>query len=208
MKNRDLYKSTFSKLHSSKDIIIQEKSKSRLRLNKAMVICCSFAFILIATSSIAYAATDGEIFKQVSLWINGKEANVEDYINENGDIEYYSSIFDGDLVIHKDPDTGNKNITIEEKDGTLTTTSETYSENGNLISSSSSSARIENNPLFTAETIDNKVILKLDNNNSIDITEDILRDQIYSCEYVRDGINYEIIVSGTIDSYGITYYAK
>lgn len=89
MNNKELYQKTFSRLHASGNLEMEDMSmnKKKFRLSK-MAACFAAIFVLAGTVGVgAYAATGGEFIKTVKIWMNGKEETVDFYQMEDGSLQ-------------------------------------------------------------------------------------------------------------------------
>lgn len=89
MNNKELYQKTFSRLHASGNLEMEDMgmNKKKFRLPKAAA-CFAAIFVLTGTVGIgAYAATGGEFIKTVKIWMDGKETNVDFYQMEDGTLQ-------------------------------------------------------------------------------------------------------------------------
>ncbi len=97
MTNREQYKQAFSTLHTSKDFILEGKRMKQHKTHKMIAIAAACA-MLVAGTSVAYAANVGNVQRTVQLWIAGDQTDVT--IDFNADGSYAMEYLDrnGDLV--------------------------------------------------------------------------------------------------------------
>ena len=92
MKEQDIFKRTFDKLHASPDVLqevldmaanekVIPKKKRRLATRAAAVI--AVLILVIGSGSVAYAMDIGGIQRMVQVWIHGDQTDAE-FIVENG----------------------------------------------------------------------------------------------------------------------------
>lgn len=132
MNNKELYQKTFSRLHASEDLEMEEiiMKKKKFRLPK-MAACLAAAFVLTSILGVgAYAAVSGDFFGTVKVLFNGEEKTVDFYQQEDGsllgtmgkesdqeeDVEYYITT-DRDLdSLSEDNDSVDLDITLNTED--------------------------------------------------------------------------------------------
>lgn len=128
MSNKELYRETFSKVHtlSNTDVeVIRMKNKRNLRMGKRLIVLVAIITVLFAMTCIANAATDGTLFKDFKVWINGDRIDSQDLLNEDGNIEINLKEGDETKVTNDNSETkvkeysGNSKVEIDQ-DGNLT----------------------------------------------------------------------------------------
>lgn len=110
--NRRLYRATFSRLHASAKLDLEEikmksagkQSNGTIRCKRGILVTALIMVMLFAMSAVAFAATDGEIVndvksvvKGVSVWLNGEKLDVDEVTKgEDGSISI--DIHEGDQI--------------------------------------------------------------------------------------------------------------
>ena len=93
MSNKELYKSTFSKLHTDQPLnweeitMTQKKKMSGLRCRRSLVVLTLALVLVLAMGCAGYAATGGELSEVVDvikIWVNGEGLSGSYQINEDG----------------------------------------------------------------------------------------------------------------------------
>ena len=75
MNNRQLYRTTFSKLHTDCELDWEAKAmetKKKLRCSRKLVIVSMILVLIFAMTCIANAATGGQLVDNVRVFINGQ----------------------------------------------------------------------------------------------------------------------------------------
>ena len=88
MNNKELYQKTFSRLHASENLEMEDiiMKKKKFRLPK-MAACFMAAFILTSIVGVgAYAAVSGDFFGTIKVIFDGKERDVDFYQREDGSL--------------------------------------------------------------------------------------------------------------------------
>ena len=88
MNNSDMYRETFSCLHSdyaSMEEVLKGKSKGGLRMKKSLAVVLCVLIGLFAMSAVAYAATDGQILQDIKVFLNGEQVTATP--DEDGNVE-------------------------------------------------------------------------------------------------------------------------
>lgn len=89
MNNKDMYKETFSGLHSDyasmQEVLDKKTSRGGIRMKKSIVVLLCVLVGLFAMSAVAYAATDGQIFQDIKVFLNGEQVNAD--VDEDGNVE-------------------------------------------------------------------------------------------------------------------------
>lgn len=94
MTNRDKYKQSFSALHPSKPIHLEEQNMKKARTSRILRPALALALgvsLIFGCAAAAYAADVGGIRTTLHLWLYGKQANVE--LTDKGDGSY-DMVFD------------------------------------------------------------------------------------------------------------------
>ena len=87
MNNRQLYKTTFSKLHTDCELDWEAKTmetKKKLRCSRKLVIVSMILVLMLAMTCMANAASGGQLANSVKVFINGQEVDSSEYITEDG----------------------------------------------------------------------------------------------------------------------------
>lgn len=90
MNNRQLYKTTFSKLHTDCELEWEAKAmetKKKLRCSRKLVIVSMILVLMFAMTCIANAATGGQLADNVRVFINGQEVDSSVYVTDDGSVE-------------------------------------------------------------------------------------------------------------------------
>ena len=82
MSNRELYKQTFSHLHTDHTLdpegvkmkMQRNKNMTGLRCTRRILVTTIILTLLLAMAGISYAATDGAVLNSIKVWINGEPA--------------------------------------------------------------------------------------------------------------------------------------
>ena len=167
MKNKDLYKKTFSRLHASSDLEMEgiKMKKKTVRLSRAAA-CAAAALLLTgALGAGAYAAVNGEFFQSIKIMINGKEESLDLYRQENGTLEG-----------HIDGGDGNQYDFVVDDNGTSTCV---IDDNGNGMFPSDMTEPVA--------TENEDGIFIVDQEEIIDITEELNENGSYEYEFEREG---------------------
>lgn len=88
MNNKELYQKTFSRLHASEDLELEDiiMKKKKFRLPK-MAACFIAAFVLTSVLGVgAYAAVSGDFLGTIKVFFNGKATDVDFYEQEDGSL--------------------------------------------------------------------------------------------------------------------------
>lgn len=89
MNNKDMYIETFSGLHSDyasmQEVLDKKTSRGGLRMKKSLAVVLCVLVGLFAMSAVAYAATDGQIFQDIKVFLNGEQVNAD--VDEDGNVE-------------------------------------------------------------------------------------------------------------------------
>ena len=105
MNNRQLYRTTFSKLHTDCELDWEAKAmetKKKLRCSRKLVIVSMILVLIFAMTCIANAATGGQLVDNVRVFINGQEVEVAVLGNGNpaasicGEIDSGTEFYDYD----------------------------------------------------------------------------------------------------------------
>ena len=105
MSNRELYKQTFSHLHTDHTLdpegvkmkMQRNKNMTGLRCTRRILVNAIIMTLLLAMAGISYAATDGAVLDSIMVWINGQPAGEGKVtVDENG--AYTVQVQEGDKV--------------------------------------------------------------------------------------------------------------
>ena len=127
--NKRLYKSTFSRLHYSAGIIMEDEmadnnelkrnkniadmvsapgARKRLRISRPIAVCAAVAALICAMSAATFAATGGETanpVQAVKVMLNGEPVSeTETEVNADGGV--LVNMGEGDVLSCEDPETG------------------------------------------------------------------------------------------------------
>ena len=74
MNNKDMYRGAFSGLRSGHASFteVYEMKKRPVRMKRSAAVLCCMLVLILAMGSIAYAASDGNVFK---IFVNGNQVN-------------------------------------------------------------------------------------------------------------------------------------
>ncbi len=78
MNNRELYQKTFSRLHASGDLDMEEikmKQKTGMRCRRRVLVLAAVLTVLTAMTAMAYAVTGGQVIRDIKVFIGGKQAD-------------------------------------------------------------------------------------------------------------------------------------
>lgn len=88
MTDKELYKKTFSKLHTDHalrlEVMGMKKNAKGIRCKRSFIIATAILVLVFAMTCISYAATDGQILSDIKLWINGQQYDASSYMSESG----------------------------------------------------------------------------------------------------------------------------
>ena len=125
--NKRLYKSTFSRLHYSAGIIMEDEmadnneskrnkniadmvsapgARKRLRISRPIAVCAAVAALICAMSAATFAATGGETanpVQAVKVMLNGESVSAT-AVKADGSV--LVNMGEGDVLSCKDPETG------------------------------------------------------------------------------------------------------
>ena len=105
MSNRELYKQTFSHLHTDHTLdpegvkmkMQRNKNMTGLRCTRRILVTAIIMTLMLAMAGISYAATDGAVLDSIMVWINGQPAGEGKVtVDENG--AYTVQVQEGDKV--------------------------------------------------------------------------------------------------------------
>lgn len=105
MNNRQLYKTTFSKLHTDCELDWEAKTmetKKKLRCGRKLVIVSMILVLMFAMTCIANAATGGQLVDGVKVFINGQEVDSSVYIADDGSVEIDAADADNVRIARED----------------------------------------------------------------------------------------------------------
>lgn len=105
MSNRELYKQTFSHLHTDHTLdpegvkmkMQKNTNMTGLRCTRRFLVTAIILTLILAMAGMSYAATDGAVLDSIKVWINGQPAG-DGVITENGDGSFTVNIQEGDKV--------------------------------------------------------------------------------------------------------------
>lgn len=178
MKFKNDYQDTFNEVHAPvalsgkvMNMSKAEKKRTAVSIAKKGAAAAAIALALLAGGNgVVYAATGSNLLKTVMVYINGSgyEVDLEERVDENGDVTYYEATFDvedesGSVVITDEMEV------IEEPYGVAVDTPEVIEKEGKLY--------------------------LVDGTIELDITED-LEDGEAAGSYEKDGLLTEYKVSG------------
>ena len=105
MSNRELYKQTFSHLHTDHTLDPEgvkmkmqgNKNMTGLRCTRRILVTAIIMTLMLAMAGISYAATDGAVLDSIKVWINGQPAgDGQVTVDENG--AYTVDVQEGDKI--------------------------------------------------------------------------------------------------------------
>lgn len=105
MSNRELYKQTFSHLHTDHTLdpegvkmkMQRNKNMTGLRCTRRILVTAIIMTLMLAMAGISYAATDGAVLDSIMVWINGHPAGEGKVtVEENG--AYTVQVQEGDKI--------------------------------------------------------------------------------------------------------------
>ena len=105
MSNRELYKQTFSHLHTDHTLdpegvkmkMQRNKNMTGLRCTRRILVTAIIMTLMLAMAGISYAATDGAVLDSIMVLINGQPAGEGKVtVDENG--AYTVQVQEGDKV--------------------------------------------------------------------------------------------------------------
>lgn len=105
MSNRELYKQAFSHLHTDHTLDLEgvkmkmqkKENMTGLRCTRRLLVTTLILVMILAMAGVSYAATDGEVFKNLQVWINGQPAS-EGQFTENADGSWSADVKEGDKI--------------------------------------------------------------------------------------------------------------
>ena len=105
MSNRELYKQTFSHLHTDHTLdpegvkmkMQKNTNMTGLRCTRRFLVTAIILTLILAMAGMSYAATDGAVLDSIKVWINGQPAG-DGVITENGDGSFTVNIQEGDKI--------------------------------------------------------------------------------------------------------------
>ena len=115
MNNRQLYKTTFSKLHTDCELDWEAKTmktKRKLRCSRKLAIVSMILVVMFAMTCIANAATDGQLADNVRVFINGQEVDSSVYLTDDVSVEIDAADADNVRIAGEDGE-----AQLETKDG-------------------------------------------------------------------------------------------
>lgn len=105
MNSRQLYKATFSKLHTDCELDWEAKTmetKKKLRCSRKLIIAIMILVLMFAMTCIANAATGGQLVDGVKVFINGQEVDSSVYIADDGSVEIDAADADNVRIARED----------------------------------------------------------------------------------------------------------
>ena len=88
MTDKELYKRTFSRLHTDHalrlEVMGMKKNTKGIRCKRSFIIVTAILLLIFAMTCVSYAATDGQILNDIKLWINGQQYDASSYMSESG----------------------------------------------------------------------------------------------------------------------------
>lgn len=197
MKNKRNYQKTFSRLTTSEDTILEvlkmDQNKKYRHIQKSTALIAA-ALLLISTTGVAYAATDGDIsllWDKITFTVNGKDVPINDYLKTDEDGTPYLSYEDENVSysIAADP----KAIP------------ENWDYNLNIDTSDASSAvTIVEYPFTLVPEGDILYLLVNGTSEKIDITKKAASKEGYPYTWTTaQGTNITAIVFGTPEKHSI-----
>lgn len=104
MSNRELYKQTFSHLHTDHTLdpegvkmkMQKNTNMTGLRCTRRILVTAIIMTLMLAMAGISYAATDGAVLDSIMVWINGQPAEGQVTVDENG--AYTVNVQEGDKI--------------------------------------------------------------------------------------------------------------
>ena len=105
MNNRELYKQTFSHLHTDRTLdpegvktkMHKNKNMTGLRCTRRILVTAIIMTLVLAMAGISYAATDGAVLNSIKVWINGEPAG-DGVITSDENGTYTVHVQEGDKV--------------------------------------------------------------------------------------------------------------
>lgn len=147
MKDRDIFRKTFDKLHASPDMFAEVLNmtennnfvslKNKKRYMHKCVAAVVAAFVIIGSCGVAYAMDIGGIQRTIQIWVHGDQTSAVFTINEGEYILEYEDA-KGDTVSQSgggvafDSDGSERPLTEEELMENLNTPEVEYEEDGSV----------------------------------------------------------------------------
>ncbi|MBQ2276453.1 MAG: hypothetical protein U0L23_09545 [Lachnospiraceae bacterium] len=195
---KEIYRSTFNKIHASEDLLRKVKNmnqKSRKKSNvakKVVAAVAALAIVFVSSNAITYARQGETWVEKMVVLIDGKEFEAE----------------------VKDLENGEKVVTIETEDDDKSVNIEygyEVDEKGDVAITQKNEAQTQNQETTieqetTIKQEGEKVYLYIDD-TKIDITEDI-KDEKCQGEFQVDGKKYGYVVEGNATEYSISITDK
>lgn len=170
MNNKELYQKTFSRLHASEDLELEDiiMKKKKFRLPK-MAACFMAALVLTSVLGVgAYAAVSGDFLGTIKVFFNGKATDVDFYEQE-----------DGSLLGRMKSDSKK-----EEELEVWVASDKDLGDLSKEITNDSININFENQPVVTEE--EGRILISYQD-QVIDITEEIEKNGRYEYVYEDDG---------------------
>lgn len=195
MKNKQNYQKTFSRLTASEDTIMEvlkmDHNKKYRHIQKSTAVIAA-ALLLLSTTGVAYAATDGDISKlweKITFTINGKDVAIGDYLKTDEDGTSYLSYED-------------KNVSYS-----ITADPSSLPENWDCnlsidTSAANSEVTIVEYPFTLVPEGDKLYFLQNDTSEKIDITKEAASKEGYHYTWKSpQSTELTAIISGTPEKY-------
>ena len=105
MSNRELYKQTFSHLHTDHTLdpegvkmkMQKHTNMTGLRCTRRILVTAIILTLMLAMAGISYAATDGAVLDSIKVWINGQPAG-DGVITADENGAYTVHVQEGDKI--------------------------------------------------------------------------------------------------------------
>ncbi len=216
MKNKQNYQQTFSRLTASEDIIQEvlkmDQPKKYRHIKKSTALIAAALLLLVSTTGVAYAATDGDISKlwdKITFTINGKDVPINDYLKTDEDGTPYLSYEDENVSysISADPtaipENWDCNLNIDTSE--FSTEGTVENEKSSLISSElSSEITLVEYPFTLVPEGDKLYLLVNGTSEKIDITKEAASKEGYPYTWTtKQGTELTAIVFGTPEKHSI-----
>ncbi|MDD4843207.1 MAG: hypothetical protein PHU31_02600, partial [Anaerotignum sp.] len=223
MNNKIKYQKTFSRLTTSEDTIQEvlkmDQNKKYRHIKKSTAVIAA-SLLLIGTTGVAYAATDGNIsmlWDKITFTIDGKEVDLGDFVKTDEDGTSYLSYEDEGVSysISADPSTIPENWDCNLDINTSTSSSEgtvafssagTVEDEKDSLGSSefSSEITIVEYPFTLVPEGDKLYLLVSETSEKIDITKAAASKEGYPYTWTTaQGTSITAIVFGTPEAHSI-----
>ena len=200
MSNKKLYKDTFDSIQLSEEAfrkVINMNKQTKLLpkrtfkfQNIIVATVATFALLFISSNAISYAATGNTLIENVTIYMNENkvdDSQVTSYTNKNGNIHY-------EMEIDEKGDSSRKIVITDTAldMGYSISYDEETENNETTLNISIIQATVK-------QKGDQVVLVIGDDQQKILITDDF-KDGTATGTFTLDGITYEYVVEGTIDS--------